>query len=218
MCLGHTGRLRVGSDSLPEPPAHCDSAAAMKSHPLNWTKEMVFQWKLIKLLLRFTWFLKWLHTRFFTFLSKVCAFETYPRGKVLDPCLGTRVHGYKSSCAGSDTVLHTQLALGGRKAVSTLLNEWIKAERMRCRPGVPFLHTARFHSWNADVWPLLHPEQVLLNRQWRTAGVSPRAAFQAAKTRWFWTWEWPIWWTRPLLWSLAATVLTRLHVEHVMIP
>lgn len=37
--------------------------------------------------------------------------------------LGTVMHGYKSRRAARYMALHTQLALGGRKAVSTLLNE-----------------------------------------------------------------------------------------------
>lgn len=61
--------------------------------------------------------------RFFTFMLKILIYKTDPLGNVLDPRLGTMVHGYKSSCAGIYIVLHTQLALGGRKAVSTLLNE-----------------------------------------------------------------------------------------------
>lgn len=68
-------------------------------------------------------------------MLKICIFKTDPLGNMLDPCLGTVVRGYKSSCAGAYVVLHTQLALGGRKAVSTLLNEQMKPGRMQCKPG-----------------------------------------------------------------------------------
>lgn len=47
--------------------------------------------------------------RFFTFMLKIRVFKIDPLGNMLDPCLGTMVHGYKSSCAGAYVVLHTQL-------------------------------------------------------------------------------------------------------------
>lgn len=111
----HLKAKRLGGKrppGLPEPFAHY--ATSMESGPLSWMKEIVFQGRLIKPLLPFATSPLCTYTIdfFFTFLLMVCGSKVAHLGPW---CVVTK--------ADVQLALHAQLALGGRKAVSTLLNE-----------------------------------------------------------------------------------------------